>query len=151
LPFRSIATALPQGGRNCSGWFWPAAHMDRLFLSKNKPFWSVNRMSAWEPDEPAIFDRCSFVVLSLLSETQPRGFIGTSETEVTIDSVQKKPRCGARRDRRSSVLPRSGHSNETEPGRSWLHARSQDLPTAPRPFALCWFASVPKLPRGHAY
>src|ERR1700751_735410 len=74
-----------------------------------------------------------------------------SETEVMIDSVQKKPPCSACCGGRRFVFPPSGHGNETEPWRSRLSAKRQDLPTAHRPRALCWFPSVPKLPRGHAY
>src|SRR4029077_5268457 len=107
-------------------------------------------MFVLEPMKTVIFDRFSFVAVPVVS--QRKGMSNwQSETEVTIDSVQKKPPCSACRGGGGFVFPRSVRSPETEQGRPWLSAKTQDLPAAHRPFALCWFRSVPKLPRGHAH
>src|ERR1700751_4839071 len=104
-----------------------------------------------ESTKPGIFDRFCFVLASVVCKRKRRGVNWQSETEVTIDSVQKQsPGCACRRGC-SFVFPRSVRSNQTEPGRYWQSAKSQDLPAAHRPFALFFYRSVPKLTPGHAH
>jgi hypothetical protein len=104
-----------------------------------------------EPMKTVIFDRFFFVVVTRTLPTQRCWLIWQREYEVAIDPAEKKPPCGTCRCGCSFVFPRSGGSNKTEPGRSRLSAKSQDLPAVHRRFALCWIRSVPKLPRGHAH
>src|SRR5690349_20431806 len=100
--------------------------MNRLFLSTSRPFWLLKRLClSWSRRN------LSFLTASLLSWS-PYSADATwvnwqSETEVTIDPVQKKLPCGACHGGRSFVFPRFGRSNETEPGRSCRSAKSQVL------------------------
>jgi hypothetical protein len=102
---------------------------ERPVLSTSRPFWLLDDICILEPTKTVILDS-SLLSWSPYSPNGTTWVNWQSETEVTIDSVQKKPPCGACRGGGSFVFPRSVRANETEPGRSRLSAKSQDLPAA---------------------
>ena len=116
------------GVKELSGrWPWFAPQMNRLFLSY-KPAMLVAKRYVWlGADEYCHFCQV-FFCFGLRTLPDVTACSIASGTGVSIDSVQKKPACGACRGGGSFVFPRSVRSNETEQGRSWLSAKSQDLP-----------------------